>query len=132
MATVQFESRPWGEFSTYEDHPSDTFWVKKLTLKPGGSLSLQKHDHRKEFWVCVQGEIIVRVNGEQQTLHAGDFVCIERLQSHIAQNPSKKDDAVLIETATGVCLETDNKRIEDQYGRADNNNGMYTMSNKHT
>jgi mannose-1-phosphate guanylyltransferase / mannose-6-phosphate isomerase len=116
MATSEFEQRPWGNFLTYEDDKDDRFWVKKLTINPGQSLSLQKHASRDEFWVCVEGVLTIEINGEKRELKSGEFVRIGKEDTHRASNETE-NNAVFIEIATGKCLESDNTRLEDRYGR---------------
>lgn len=118
MATEKFEERPWGSYETFDDDSEDKYWVKKLIVKPGQSLSLQKHAFRNEFWVCVRGELNVEKNGEKLVLAEGDTVKIKIGDTHRASNETA-EDTIFIEVATGKCLEVDNQRLEDRYGRAE-------------
>ena len=102
---------------TYEDDKNDSFWVKRLTVSPGQSLSLQKHEFRDEFWICVEGVLTTEISGEKRSLTQGEFVHIEKGDKHRASNESGQN-AVFIEVATGKCLESDNTRLEDKYGRS--------------
>ena len=117
MATSKFEQRPWGNFQTFEDDKDDRYWVKKLTVNPGQTLSLQRHQSREEFWVCVDGVLTTEINDKKKRLMPGEFVHIKKGDIHRASN-EQEQEAVFMEVATGKCLEHDNERLEDKYGRS--------------
>lgn len=95
----------------------DRFQVKRITVKPGAQLSLQKHHHRAEHWIVVKGTALV-TNGDQETLlteNQSTFIPIGAI--HRLKNPGKFD-LELIEVQSGSYLgEDDIVRFEDTYGR---------------
>jgi mannose-1-phosphate guanylyltransferase/mannose-6-phosphate isomerase len=107
--------RPWGSYTILEE--SKHHKIKRLAVKPKGTLSLQVHHHRSEHWVVVEGIACV-VNGEEEfTLQANQSTYIPAGQRHRLSNPGE-DDLVLIEVQTGNYLgEDDIVRFEDIYGR---------------
>ena len=111
-----FEMRPWGSFRSLERGPG--FQVKRLTVKPGGVLSLQYHYHRDEHWVVVSGTATVQIGDKQMELaeNQGTFIpaqTIHRLANH------GSSDLQVIEVQYGSYLgEDDIVRLDDTYGRA--------------
>jgi mannose-1-phosphate guanylyltransferase/mannose-6-phosphate isomerase len=107
--------RPWGSFTVLED--AHDCKVKRLVVKPGGVLSLQRHQHRSEHWTVVAGEAKVRVGDEERIYHANETVEIPVGSLHRLENPGK-DDVHIIEVQTGTYFgEDDIERLEDVYGR---------------
>jgi mannose-1-phosphate guanylyltransferase/mannose-6-phosphate isomerase len=108
-------ARPWGTYTVIEVGPR--FKIKRIVVKPGASLSLQKHRHRSEHWVVVSGTAQV-VNGENNTLvQANQSTYISAGTAHRLSNPGTID-CVMIEVQSGDYLgEDDIVRIEDSYGR---------------
>ena len=110
-------SRPWGWYDTID--VGDKFKVKRIQVKPGASLSLQKHQHRAEHWVVIKG-IAEIANGDKTfRLAENQSTYIPLGQAHRLSNPG---DTVLeiIEVQSGSYLgEDDILRIEDTYGRCD-------------
>jgi len=109
--------RPWG---CYEDIDSgDRFRVKRITVNPGGKLSLQWHHHRAEHWIVVSGTARV-TRGEEVTLLAeNQSLYIAIGQVHRLENPGKVP-LQLIEVQTGCYLgEDDIVRVEDVYDRVE-------------
>ncbi|WP_395672181.1 mannose-1-phosphate guanylyltransferase/mannose-6-phosphate isomerase [Phenylobacterium sp.] len=108
--------RPWGWYEGL--HTGDRFQVKRITVKPGGVLSLQKHFHRAEHWVVVNGTAEVLVNGERKLLAENESVFIPLGAEHRLSNPGKVP-LNLIEVQSGPYLgEDDIVRLEDVYARA--------------
>ena len=108
--------RPWGYYQTL--HAGDRFQVKRLTVKPGGKLSLQKHFHRAEHWVVVNGTALVTRGEEQMLLQENESVYLPLGCVHRLENPGKVP-LNLIEVQSGAYLgEDDIVRIEDAFGRA--------------
>jgi mannose-1-phosphate guanylyltransferase/mannose-6-phosphate isomerase len=107
--------RPWGSYEGIAD--GDRFQVKRISVKPGGKLSLQMHHHRAEHWVVVQGTARI-TNGEQETLlteNQSTYIPIGA--THRLENPGKTE-LTLIEVQSGAYLgEDDIVRFEDIYGR---------------
>lgn len=107
--------RPWGGYSSVLD--GDRFQVKRLFVKPGKKLSLQKHHHRAEHWVVVRGTAEVTRDGEVTTLSENESIYLPLGCVHRLANPGKID-LELIEVQTGSYLgEDDIIRIEDEFGR---------------
>ncbi|MGX5173707.1 mannose-1-phosphate guanylyltransferase/mannose-6-phosphate isomerase [Aliikangiella sp. IMCC44653] len=108
--------RPWGKYDSI-DH-GDRYQVKRITVKPGAKLSVQKHHHRAEHWVVVSGTASV-TNGDKTFLVSeNESTYIPLGQIHALENPGKVP-LELIEVQTGSYLgEDDIVRLEDNYGRA--------------
>lgn len=107
--------RPWGNYETIDK--SDCFQVKRITVKPGGSLSLQMHRHRSEHWIVVKGVATVTRDDEIFTIHENQSTYIPLGVKHRLVN-SGKENLELIEVQSGNYLgEDDIVRFEDVYGR---------------
>ncbi|QGY39178.1 mannose-1-phosphate guanylyltransferase/mannose-6-phosphate isomerase [Pseudodesulfovibrio cashew] len=107
--------RPWGSFESIA--VDDRFQVKRIVVKPGEVLSLQKHFHRAEHWVVVKGTAKV-VNGDAElVLSEDESTYIPLGHVHRLENPGKIP-LELIEVQTGSYLgEDDIVRFEDKYKR---------------
>ncbi|MBA3661984.1 MAG: mannose-1-phosphate guanylyltransferase/mannose-6-phosphate isomerase [Gammaproteobacteria bacterium] len=107
--------RPWGSYSILDQ--GENFKVKRISVHPGASLSLQSHVHRCEHWVIVEGEATI-INGEEITiLTKNKSVYIPQNNKHRITN-SADEELVLIEVQVGDYLgEDDIKRYDDLYGR---------------
>jgi Mannose-6-phosphate isomerase len=91
--------------------------VKRLTVTPGARLSLQKHYHRAEHWVVVNGTALVTRGEEQILLRENESVYIPLGTMHRLENPGKVP-LNLIEVQSGAYLgEDDIVRVDDHYGR---------------
>lgn len=108
-------ARPWGWYDTVDVGPRHQ--VKRITVKPGASLSLQMHHHRAEHWVVVSGTAEV-TNGDKVTvLGENQSTFIPLGQIHRLVNPGKVP-LEIIEVQSGSYLgEDDIVRFEDSYGR---------------
>jgi len=107
--------RPWGDYETID--MSDRYQVKRITVKPGAKLSLQKHFHRAEHWTVVSGTAIVTREDEQITLKEDQSTYIPLGAVHRLENPGKIQ-LELIEVQSGSYLEEDDiVRFDDVYGR---------------
>lgn len=108
-------SRPWGTYVTIVEEAN--YKVKRITVNPGQSLSLQYHHQRAEHWVVVKGTAIVQVgDGEYKTL-PGQYRYIPLKEKHRLTNIGP-DELVLIEVQFGEYLgEDDIVRLADVYGR---------------
>ncbi|MCK5098929.1 MAG: mannose-1-phosphate guanylyltransferase/mannose-6-phosphate isomerase, partial [Desulfobacteraceae bacterium] len=96
--------RPWGHYETMDI--SDRFQVKRLTIKPGAKLSLQKHYHRAEHWTVVAGSAII-TNGDQEILLKEDqSTYIPLGVVHRIKNPGKIS-LEIIEVQSGSYLGED-------------------------
>lgn len=107
--------RPWGKYEVLVDDQNHK--VKKITVFPGASLSLQSHEKRAEHWVVVKGTAKV-VNGENLlTLHENQSTYIPAMTKHQLAN-AEKEILEIIEVQTGDYLEEDDiVRYKDEYGR---------------
>jgi mannose-1-phosphate guanylyltransferase/mannose-6-phosphate isomerase len=107
--------RPWGSYQSMDT--GDRHQVKRIVVKPGARLSLQKHHHRSEHWIVVRGAALVTVNDLVKTVHENESVYIPMGAVHRLENPGKIV-LELIEVQTGSYLgEDDIIRIEDDYRR---------------
>jgi mannose-1-phosphate guanylyltransferase / mannose-6-phosphate isomerase len=107
--------RPWGSFETID--LSDRFKVKKISVKPGGSLSLQMHKHRSEHWIVVKGEAFVTCGEKEFILNEDQSTYIPIGEKHRLENRGK-NLLEIIEVQTGGYLgEDDIVRFSDIYGR---------------
>ncbi|MPZ35057.1 MAG: mannose-1-phosphate guanylyltransferase/mannose-6-phosphate isomerase [Rhodospirillales bacterium] len=108
--------RPWGHYRSVD--AGDRFQVKRITVKPGAKLSLQKHYHRAEHWVVVHGTAIVQRGEERMLVRENESVYIPIGTEHRLENPGKLP-LQLIEVQSGSYLgEDDIVRVSDSYGRA--------------
>jgi len=108
--------RPWGAFKTVDC--GERFQVKRIMVKPGGKLSLQKHFHRAEHWVVVQGTALVQRGQDTMLVGENQSVYIPVGDEHRLENPGKVP-LHLIEVQSGSYLgEDDIVRLADGYGRA--------------
>lgn len=107
--------RPWGAYDSI-DH-GERFQVKRITVKPGGTLSLQMHHHRAEHWIVVSGTAEVTRGDEVLLLTENQSTYIPLGVTHRLRNPGKLP-LELIEVQSGSYLgEDDIVRFEDTYGR---------------
>ena len=79
--------RPWGAYQRIDI--GNRFQVKRITVKPGGRLSLQKHHHRSEHWVVVSGTAEVTVGDRVMELHENESTYIPIGEIHRLANPGK-------------------------------------------
>jgi mannose-1-phosphate guanylyltransferase/mannose-6-phosphate isomerase len=107
--------RPWGSYTVLED--ANDCKVKRLTVKPGGILSLQRHQRRSEHWTVVDGTAKIRVGEGEFLLERNQSTYIPMNTLHRLENPGTRD-LHLIETQCGDYFgEDDIERLEDVYGR---------------
>ena len=108
--------RPWGAYDSI-DH-GERFQVKRITVKPGATLSLQMHHHRAEHWIVVSGTAEVTRGDDVLLLTENQSTYIPLGVTHRLKNPGKLP-LELIEVQSGSYLgEDDIVRFEDTYGRA--------------
>lgn len=108
--------RPWGFYEGLIQ--GDRFQVKRIVVWPGRQLSLQKHFHRAEHWVVVEGVAQVTRDEEEIFLRENESVYLPLGCKHRLENPGKIP-LTLIEVQSGAYLgEDDIVRYEDTYGRA--------------
>ena len=110
------EYRPWGFYEGLIR--GDRFQVKRIVVTPGHKLSLQKHYHRAEHWVVVQGSAIVTRDGEEVLVRENESIYLPLGAVHRMENPGRIP-LTLIEVQSGSYLgEDDIVRFEDSYGRS--------------
>jgi mannose-1-phosphate guanylyltransferase/mannose-1-phosphate guanylyltransferase/mannose-6-phosphate isomerase len=108
-------NRPWGTFQSIDSGPF--YQVKRITVKPGKKLSLQKHAKRAEHWVVVNGTARVTRDEDILTLRANMSTYIPLGAVHRLENPGP-ELLELIEVQSGSYLgEDDIVRLSDDYGR---------------
>lgn len=109
-------ARPWGWYDSIDR--GERFQVKRIVVKPGASLSLQKHHHRAEHWIVVSGSALVTKGTETFLLAENQSTYIPIGETHRLENPGKMD-LEMIEVQSGSYLgEDDIVRFTDNYGRA--------------
>ena len=107
------EERPWGNFRQFvHDIPCT---VKILTVKPNGTLSLQSHEKRSEFWRVIKGSGFVEIADEKFEVKEGDEYEIPVGTKH--RLGAQNEELQILEIATGGFDEGDIIRYEDKYGR---------------
>jgi mannose-1-phosphate guanylyltransferase/mannose-6-phosphate isomerase len=108
--------RPWGSYTVLEEGPG--FKVKRVTVSPGGRLSLQLHHKRSEHWVVIAGTARVTRGEEVFDLRVGQSTAIPVETQHRLENPGT-ETLHIIEVQNGLYLgEDDIVRFKDEYGRA--------------
>ena len=108
--------RPWGFYESLIH--GDRFQVKRIVVTPGHKLSLQKHFHRAEHWVVVNGTAVVTRDGEEVMVRENESVYLPLGTVHRLENPGRIP-LTLIEVQSGAYLgEDDIVRFEDTYGRS--------------
>lgn len=113
--------RPWGSYDSID--ADDRFQVKRITVRPGASLSLQMHHHRAEHWIVVAGTGRITRGDEVFMLSENQSTYIPLGVKHRLENPGKVD-LELIEVQSGSYLgEDDIVRFEDVYGREEKSAG---------
>ncbi len=109
--------RPWGDYESIDN--AERFQVKRITVKPGERLSLQKHHHRAEHWIVVSGTAVVTCDEKEFLLSENQSTYIPIGAIHRLENPGKIP-LELIEVQSGTYLgEDDIERFDDKYGRSD-------------
>jgi mannose-1-phosphate guanylyltransferase/mannose-6-phosphate isomerase len=108
--------RPWGSYDGIDS--GERFQVKRIIVKPGAALSLQKHHHRAEHWIVVKGTAQVTCDDKVFLLSENESTYIPLGSKHRLENPGKQP-LELIEVQSGSYLgEDDIVRFEDVYGRS--------------
>ena len=108
--------RPWGSYTILEDTPG--YKIKRIEVKPGKRLSLQKHYHRNEHWIVVSGTATVTVGDKVELVRPNESTYIKMGEVHRLQN-NGKIPIVLIEAQVGEYTgEDDIVRLEDDFKRS--------------
>lgn len=107
--------RPWGTYTILEDTPG--YKIKRIVVKPGKRLSLQKHYHRNEHWIVVSGTATVRVGETTKIIRPNESTYIKMGEVHRLSNDGVIP-VVLIEAQVGEYTgEDDIVRIDDDFER---------------
>ena len=107
--------RPWGTYTILEDTPG--YKIKRIEVKPGSRLSLQKHFHRNEHWIVVSGTATVTVGDETRLIRPNESTYIKMGELHRLANEGVIP-VVLIEAQVGEYTgEDDIVRISDDFKR---------------
>ncbi len=107
--------RPWGSFTVLEDEKG--YKIKRIEVKPGKRLSLQKHFHRNEHWIVLSGTASVEIDGIESLVRPNESIYIKMGQKHRLSNYGKIP-VVIIEAQVGEYTgEDDIVRLEDDYKR---------------
>ncbi len=107
--------RPWGSYTILEDTPG--YKIKRIEVKPGKRLSLQKHYHRNEHWIVVSGTATVTVGEKTELLRPNESTYIKMGEVHRLSNEGKIP-VILIEAQVGEYTgEDDIIRMEDDFKR---------------
>lgn len=107
--------RPWGTYTVLEDSPG--YKIKRIEVKPGKRLSLQKHYHRNEHWIVVSGTATVIVGDTKQYIRPNESTYIKMGELHRLENEGKIP-VVLIEAQVGEYTgEDDIVRVSDDFKR---------------
>jgi mannose-1-phosphate guanylyltransferase/mannose-6-phosphate isomerase len=107
--------RPWGSYEQVD--AGDRFQVKRLIVRPGGKLSLQRHAQRAEHWVVVRGMARVTRDGQLFDLVANQSAYIPLGAAHRLENPGEEPLHIIEVQSGGYLGEDDIVRLEDVYGR---------------
>lgn len=109
------DERPWGVWECLA--VGMTYCAKRITVRPGQRLSLQRHEHRDEHWVVVVGRGVVTLGPRDYPAFPGALFAVPAGMVH---RIAAHDDGllVMIEVQCGLCLEEDIERLEDDHGRA--------------
>ncbi|HEX16784.1 MAG TPA: cupin domain-containing protein [Deltaproteobacteria bacterium] len=113
---MEIGHRPWGYYEVLSD--ASDHKVKRIVVRPGARLSLQRHRRRSEHWYIVKGRGVVTVDSREVELGPGESVDIPQGAAHRIANVGE-EDLVFIEVQRGDYFgEDDIERLEDDYGRA--------------
>ncbi len=108
--------RPWGCYTVLGEGPG--YKLKKITVTPGQTLSLQLHHHRSEHWIVIGGTAKVTIGEQEQIVQENESVFVPVATKHRLNNPGKIP-LEIIEVQNGKYLgEDDIVRFDDIYGRA--------------
>ena len=108
--------RPWGTYEGIDE--GDGYQVKRIVVKPGGRLSLQRHRHRAEHWIVVTGVARVTIDEKVFELGSNESTHVPLGAVHRLENPGS-EPLYMIEVQCGDYLgEDDIERLEDVYNRA--------------
>lgn len=104
--------RPWGRYVVLEKKAG--YWIKKLFVRKGAMLSLQRHRDRREVWIVLSGKVRVTTGNTRKTLETGACVQIAKREKH---RITGLQPSWILEAAFGRARERDIVRLDDLYGR---------------
>jgi len=104
--------KPWGQEIILEKKRG--YWIKKLMVRQGASLSLQSHQDRSEIWLVLAGRVAVTKGQTRRTLDEGEFIKIAKKEKH---RLTGLKDSWILELAFGRVRQNDIIRFQDDYGR---------------
>ena len=107
--------RPWGKYSNF--FKGKNFLIKELYIKPKGMLSLQKHHHRSEHWLVIQGNPKITLNNFIFTKKPNDHIFVPLKTIHRIHNPGNKPVKIMEAQLGSLLSENDIVRYDDIYGR---------------
>ncbi len=113
-AAITEDNRPWGKFRQYPHERAAS--IKIITVNPGGTLSLQFHRRRSEFWVILDPGLEVTVGQKIWRPAVGEEVFVPREDLHRLRGVGDRPARVM-EIWLGPSEESDIVRVEDVYGR---------------
>jgi mannose-1-phosphate guanylyltransferase / mannose-6-phosphate isomerase len=108
--------RPWGWYDSIDE--GGRFKVKRIQVRPGANLSLQKHHHRAEHWIVVTGTAEITNGDKVVTLTENQSTYIPLGEVHRLANPGSIPLEIIEVQSGGYLGEDDIVRFEDTYGRA--------------
>jgi mannose-6-phosphate isomerase-like protein (cupin superfamily) len=109
------DHRPWGKFRSFPH--KDASSIKILTVYPGGSLSLQYHDFRSEFWIVLDEGLEITIGDKIWKPRKNEEIFIQKKTPHRVRNLGKYP-ARIMEIWVGDSDESDIVRLKDDYGRS--------------
>jgi mannose-1-phosphate guanylyltransferase/mannose-6-phosphate isomerase len=109
--------RPWGSYTVLEEGPR--YKVKRVTVKPGGRLSLQYHHRRSEHWVVTAGTARVTCGDRVFDLHVNESTAIPQTTPHRLENPGKIPLDIIEVQCGDYVGEDDIVRLADDYDRVE-------------
>jgi mannose-1-phosphate guanylyltransferase / mannose-6-phosphate isomerase len=107
--------RPWGSYRSIDT--GSRFQVKQISVTPGAKLSLQRHHHRAEHWIVVEGTALVTCGEKTFLLHENQSTYIPIGSVHRLENPGKIPLRLIEVQSGGYLGEDDIVRLEDTFGR---------------
>ncbi len=110
------DSRPWGEELWLTRETGSPSMVKIITVHPGEALSLQRHQHRDEYWRILEGNGTAEIGPNKIPLSPQQDCFVPRGTTHRIESGSL--GLVFLELAFGDFDEHDIERLADKYGRA--------------
>jgi len=109
------DHRPWGIFRSFPHENASS--IKIITINPSGSLSLQYHAFRSEFWIVLDEGLEITIGGKVWKPRKNEEIFIQQKVPHRVRNLGKHP-ARIMEIWVGDSDESDIVRLKDDYGRS--------------